>query len=343
LTIRNTATDRSGPSPSAASTDPNIWNHYWHSDRIASCLDGAGARNYDESVSAGWRAFFADLPARSRILDLCTGNGAVAILAAGTSLASAKAFDIVAVDQADIDPPAFLSRHQPELAIIAFRPGTRVEGLPFADHSFGVVVSQFGIEYSDLPVALIELGRVIAAGGRTRLVLHAAEGLVSADARKVIEDADFLLATVDLPGAARRCFVDVTAAERTANAGEAAHRQARESLDAFEAALAQTARRIPAATDSHMLRNCGAVLLDTFKRHARLEVDQLVAKAEEVRTNILHHRGRLQALVDAAVSRDDLGEIAERLRGAGAELVEQTELRGGPALIGYVVEGRFPS
>lgn len=344
MTVRSAPTNGSGPSLSAAaSTDPTIWNHYWHSDRIASCLDGAGARNYDESISAGWRAFFGGLPERSRILDLCTGNGAVAILAAETSLASAKAFEIVAVDQADIDPPAYLSRHQPELAIITFRPGTRVEALPFADDSFDVVVSQFGVEYSDLPVTLAELGRVIAPGGHTRLVLHAAEGQVSADARKVIADADFLLTTIDLPGVARRCFVAVTTAERTANAGEAAHREARESLAAFEAALEQTARRIPAAADSQMLRNCGSVLLDTFKRHARLEVEQLVAKAEEVRTNILHHRGRLQALVDAAVTRDDLGLIAETLRAEGAELVIPTELRNGPALIGYVVEGRFPA
>lgn len=327
----------------ATPTDPAIWNHYWHSDRIASCFDGAGARNYDESVTAGWRAFFGALPAGSRILDLCTGNGAIAILAAETSLGEAKAFDIVAVDQADIDPRAYLSRHQPELATIAFRPGTRVESLPFADRSIDAIVSQYGVEYSDLPRTLAEIGRVAAGGGRVRLVLHAAEGVVSADAGKVIEDADFLLTTIDLPGAARRCFVAVSAAERNEKAGEAAHREARDSLAAFEAALAETARRIPTAADPKMLRNGGAVLLDTFKRHARLEVDQLVAKAEEVRTGILHHRGRLQALLDAAVTRAELDGIAEALRGAGAERVTPTELRSGPALIGYVVEGSFPA
>jgi SAM-dependent methyltransferase len=327
----------------ATPTDPAIWNQYWHSDRIASCFDGAGARNYDESVTAGWRAFFGALPARSRILDLCTGNGAIAILAAEASLGQAKSFDIVAVDQADIDPRAYLSRHQPELATIAFRPGTRVESLPFADRSIDAVVSQYGVEYSDLARTLAEIGRVAAAGARVRLVLHAAEGVVSTDARKVIEDADFLLTAIDLPGAARRCFVAVCAAERNEKAGEAAHREARDSLAAFEAALAETARRLPTATDAKMLRNSGAVLLDTFKRHARLEVDQLVAKAEEVRTSILHHRGRLQALVDAAVTRAELDGIAEALRGARAEQVTATELRSGPALIGYVVEGSFPT
>jgi SAM-dependent methyltransferase len=343
LTAAGAPTDRPQPGPAvAAAPDLGIWNHYWQSDRIASCLDGAGARNYDDSVAAGWRAFFGTLPADCRILDLCTGNGAVAILAAETSLAEARAFDIVAVDQAEIDPPAYLTRHQAELSAIAFRPQTRVEALPFADRSFDAVVSQYGLEYSDLSRSLAELGRVIAGGGRVRLVLHAAEGVVSADAKRVIDEADFLLNEVDLPAAARRCFLAVTAAERTEDAGEDAHREARDSLASFEAALARTARRIPTAVDAAMLRNSGAVLLDTFKRHARLDVEQLVAKAEEVRTSILDHRGRLQALVDAAVTRDGAAAVADALIGLGAQAAQPSELHNGAALIGHVVEASFP-
>ena len=323
--------------------DRSIWNQYWQFDRIASCFDGAGVQNYDESVAGGWRLFFESLPEGTRILDLCTGNGAVALIAAEVNLSQRKRFEIAAVDQADIDPVAFVSRHRPALATIAFRPRTAVEELPFADDSFGAVVSQYGIEYSDLNRSLAELGRVAARGGRARLVLHAVEGVVSADAKRVIEETDFLLATIDLPGAARRCFEAVTRAERNADADEAAHRQARESLAAFETALMQAAHRIPAAADKTLLRNSGAVLLDTFKRRGRFDVEQLVAKADDVRTEILAHRGRLQALIDAAVTRAELRDIADRLGEAGAEPIEQSELRKGPALIGYVVEARFPA
>jgi hypothetical protein len=135
----------------------------------------------------------------------------------------------------------------------------------------------------------------------------------------------------------------VTSAERDPDADEAAHRRARASLSAFEAALAETARRIPAAMDKAMLRRCGAVLLDTFKRHGGLEVDQLIAKADEVRDEIVAHRGRLQALIDAAVTRSQVGDLAERLQAAGADQVEQSPLNQGPALIGHVLEARFPA
>jgi hypothetical protein len=78
-------------------------------------MDGAGQSNYDDRVAAGWRAFFHALPAGSRILDLCTGNGEVAVIAAEISSVHGKNFAITGIDLADIDPRRFVNR----LGIIA--------------------------------------------------------------------------------------------------------------------------------------------------------------------------------------------------------------------------------
>src|SRR5690349_363677 len=173
-----------------------VWDRYWQSDRIASCFDGAGASNYDDSVAAGWRDFFAGLPERVRVIDLCTGNGAIALMAAAVG----KAFEITAVDQADIDPPSYVSRHRQEMAAVQFVGGTEVEALPFPEASFDVAVSQYGLEYSDLSRAVPEMARVLAPGEQVRLVVHAAEGVVAANARKIIAETDFLLHDIDLLG-----------------------------------------------------------------------------------------------------------------------------------------------
>jgi SAM-dependent methyltransferase len=324
-------------------SDPAIWNRYWQYDRIASCFDDAGAHNYEGEIAAGWRAFFAGLPEHCRLLDLCTGNGAIAILAAETSLAGGKALDIVAVDQADIDPASFVSRHRRELETIAFHPATDVVALPFPDSSFEAVVSHYGLEYSDLSRSLGELARVAAPEARVRLVLHATEGVVRAGSERFVADADFLLETIDLPGTARRCFEALTVAERDPHASAEAHARARDGIGAFENALLQGAQHLLQAADKTMVRNCGAVLLDTFKRRAGLEPDQLVAKAEEVRCEIEAHRGRLQALIDAAVTREQLAQIADRLAELGAEWVETGELRQAGDHVGYIVEARFRS
>ncbi len=318
----------------------DIWSQYWHYDRIASCFDGAGAGNYDERVAAGWRAFFSGLPDGARILDLCTGNGAAALIAAEAGRGAAKGFEIVAVDQADIDPPAYVTRHAEDYVAIRFVPGTAVEALPFPDAGFGAVISQYGLEYSDLSRALPEAVRVIAPGGRLRLVVHAADGVVAADARKVIADADFLVDGIDLPGAAARCFDAVLAVERPQ--GTADRAKADEAFAAFQGALERTAGYVPRAHDKIMVRNTGAVLLDTFSRRGHFDLDQLLAKAQACRIEIEAHRGRLVALVEAALDEAGAEALAQRLRDAGAAEAGCTALDSGGGRIGHVIEARFP-
>lgn len=317
--------------------DGGIWNLYWHYDRIASCFDGAGAANYDDSIAGGWRAFFAGLPAGTRILDLCTGNGAAALIAAETGRAGAKGYEIEAVDQADIDPPSYVSRHAEDLAAIRFHGGTQAEALPFADACFGAVISQYGIEYSDLMRSLPEAMRVAAPGCRLRLVVHAADGAVAADARTVIAEADFLLTDIDLTGCAARCFEAVLAVERDPAPDAAARREADTCFAAFQEALARTARHIGQAHDREMFRNSGAVLLDTFKRRGHFELAQLLAKVGEVEAEILAHRGRLAALVEAALDEAGAEALAARLRAMGAPDAGCTGLGNASGLIGYVI------
>jgi SAM-dependent methyltransferase len=314
-------------------SDGGIWNLYWHFDRIASCFDGAGATNYEPCIADGWRAFFADLPADARILDLCTGNGAAALIAAENN----RAGEIVAVDGADIDPPAFVTRHAELYAAIHFRGGVEVEALPLPAGHFDAVISQYGIEYSDLSRSLPEAVRVLAPAGRIRFVVHAADGIVAAGARAVIADADLLLDEIDLTGCAARCFEDVIAVER--EGGDSG--QADGSFAAFQAALERTARSIGGAHDKTMYRNSGAVLLDTFQRRGHFDIGQLLAKAEEVRQEITAHRGRLVALVEAALDARGAEALADRLGAAGG-VAASRPLANADGLIAYIVAARFP-
>lgn len=313
--------------------DGGIWSQYWQYDRIASCFDDAGRSNYAGEIADGWRAFFADLPAGACILDLCTGNGAAALLAAEDK----RAARIVAVDQADIDPPAFVSRHAELYARIQFAGGTDVEALPFGDGGFDAVVSQYGIEYSDLSRSLPEAVRMVAPGGRLRFVLHAADGVVARDAKAVIGDADLLLEEIDLPGHAGRCFEAVLAVER--DGGDAA--LADRSFAAFQEALVRTARHVPQASDGTMFRNSGAVLLDSFQRRGQFDLEQLLGKTEQVRAEIAAHRGRLAALVESALDTKAAAALADRL-GALGSVAASRPLDSEAGLIGHVIAARFP-
>jgi SAM-dependent methyltransferase len=101
-----------------------------------------------------------ELPAHSKVLDVAAGSGAFSLLAA------AEGHDVTAVDFS----PLMLDL----LAERALREGLTVtrcvadgHDLPYADGSFDVVVSVFGlIFFDDVPRGLRELRRVTAGQGR---------------------------------------------------------------------------------------------------------------------------------------------------------------------------------
>lgn len=267
------------------------WDHYWHSDRIASCFDGAGASNYDDIVAAGWRDFLSSLPSEAALLDLCTGNGAVALIAAQMR-SRGYHFAVTGVDQAAIEPARYVSRLAPELERIRFLGGVAAEDIPFERASFDAVLSQYGIEYTDVDASLGEIARVLRAGGAARLVMHAAEGIVVKDSRIHIKDADYLLDELELPLKAMRCFEAVTAVERNPAAATADRELARQSADQFAEALRRGAEYVRLAADKDMVRNCVSVLYDTYSK--RGELGELLAKATEVRNGVEAHRARLR-------------------------------------------------
>ena len=313
-----------------------VWDRYWQCDRIASCFDGAGATNYDDSIAAGWRDFFAALPTGARIIDLCTGNGAIALIAA----AAGKDFSITAVDQADIDPPSFVTRHRDEIGKVRFLGRTEVEALPFPEDSFDVAISQYGLEYSEVPRTVSEIARVLGPGGRVRFVVHASDGIVAANARTVIAEADLLLGEIDLMGASRRCF-EACAAVEGGDVSEDAREKAKAAFQAFRSALQLTGAQIPKAADQMMFHNSGGVMLDAFQARGRVGYEAVFAKVDTVEGEILAHRGRLQALVDAAVDATGVEALCTQLRDAGTIDTHHAPLQSAGRLIGYVVSARF--
>jgi len=300
-------------------------------------MDGAGQSNYDERVAAGWRAFFRTLPEGARILDLCTGNGAVAIIAAEVSALHGKRFDITGIDLADIDPKRFVSRYGGIANEVTFVRKTSCERLPYADGGFDAIVSQFGVEYSDLDESLAEAARVMAPCARLRLFLHAREGTVVAQTKKAIADADFLLDKAKLCDRAAQCFRAVAAVERGDDSVEAVARADR-YFATFQSSLESVTRHLKRATDQAMIRNATAVLLHAYDHRHQVPTDALVAKAAELKDEIVAHRSRQRALVRAAVNKSRMEKLAAALAGMGMIDVTWHEARPGAEFLGYVVE-----
>ncbi len=131
-------------------------------DRLAS---------YGSAAEAARLVRFAGVKPRQRVLDVGTGSGLVAIVAAQSG-----------AEVTGVDPtPALLAKAVDNAAIAGVEATWRVgvaERLPFADGSFDIVLSQYAHMFSADPQrAAAEMLRVLRPGGRVAFAAWSPAGL----------------------------------------------------------------------------------------------------------------------------------------------------------------------
>ena len=170
---------------------PAQWTRYWQSGTVTT-FHGRFANNYDGVVRSYWHGIFDQLPGDARIIDLGTGNGAVALLAARYSHRRQRDFTISAVDFADIDPVRQLAgkaaaRHLPR---IRFLRRTRIERTTLPDSTLDLAMSQFGFEYAPADEAVAEVDRILKrCGGLFAAMIHHADSAIVRQAKDGIAQA----------------------------------------------------------------------------------------------------------------------------------------------------------
>ena len=151
------------------------WSRYWASGALTSMPEDFRA-NYDGELAAFWAERFSGLPESAALLDVCTGNGAIALLAARWAKEKGRdGLEISAIDAARIDP-AVIAARWPEAADlvpgIRFLPQSPLETLDLPAASFDMVSSQYGLEYCDLRLAVPRLVEVLKPGGLLVMLAH---------------------------------------------------------------------------------------------------------------------------------------------------------------------------
>lgn len=325
----NHPTDPSSEAAPAGNT--RAWDQYWRDGRLASC-GGAGGTNYQPAIIEGWRELFAQLPHSSRILDACTGNGAIARIAAEVAVARGVHFSIDAFDSAAIAPdkvPPGRGR-----GMISFRGHVTAENTPYAANRFDCVVAQYAIEYTELERSLVEMVRVSKSGARVRFVIHAKEGIVVAAARSQLNDVDRLFRTCDIFSSARRL-----AGLRANAAPEDGVRRA--ALDYRQEAqkLAQAAK---SAVEPEMYRDTCNVIAQALSLQVRIGSSPVLNKIAEVEASVKAHAARLAAMLHAARDQAQAQDIAAHAQALWGKPFQCTRvLNAQNALIGWAVASVF--
>jgi len=279
----------------------SAWDQYWQDGRLASC-GGEGGTNYQPAITEGWRRFFDALTDGAHVLDICTGNGAVARLAAEVASVRNLKVTIEAVDSATINP----TRLGLGADMIRFSSRTPAENLPFPDATFDVVVGQYAIEYTDLERTMAELRRVSRQTADIRFVTHAVSGIVVQEAKRQLADVERLTGTgiFESAEALVKSSTDLTATGLN------------DTRRNFQNALQALHDATTGAMDLTMYRNVGAVIAHAIQHLPQVGAAAVLAKIRETATSVRSHEARLssmsRAALDAAAA-EALRVLAERL------------------------------
>lgn len=276
------------------------WRHYWREHRLAACVPDNPETA--AAIEAHWTGFFLALSAGERVLDIATGNGVLLVWGARAAREAGRELTWTGIDLADIDPARFLPEHRADLAAARFIGKTAAESLPFADGSFDVVVSQYGLEYADLEPALSEAWRVLAPGGQLHWLAHGADSVVVAQGRAMLSDIDLLLGAQG-PIAAMQTYIRARARRRKLN------RATRELTEALRSAEAHCAANPPATLVRQL---CGGIL-DTANRFEKYRPADAERWLNENLKRLRAQRQRTRDLLASCLSRRRLAQVERTL------------------------------
>lgn len=155
------------------------WSNYWQSGAQTS-LPQDFKHNYDGEIYDKWTQVVDDLASGSQVTDVCTGNGAVALLLAEIALKQNKRLKITAIDISQINTKSIHQNNPAEQTkMIEFISNSPIEQLDsMLTEKQDAIVSQFGLEYSDVSVTAKTFTRCLKPNARLSFIAHSHDSAV---------------------------------------------------------------------------------------------------------------------------------------------------------------------
>ncbi len=284
------------------------WSSYWSEGNVTS-LPNLFADNYGGDVLRFWNEAFAALEGNSRVLDICTGNGAIAYLVRNHADHRAIRCEIHAIDVAEIQP-ANPERGETTLNEIQFHSGVAVEATNFRSDCFDLVAGQFALEYCNVADAVKELSRIIRKDGALILMMHHADSVTAQRTRYFIDIADVFLKEPTIFYRLRK-YAEQHIGQKRINARKAP--QKRQQLLTSLTEADNISSRFPG-------NRFVSITLDNIKHLVnRIHSDPLI-RMEEIREferAVQHHLIRIRDQRDASFDNERMSELESLLRANG--------------------------
>ncbi|MEP1871226.1 MAG: class I SAM-dependent methyltransferase [Paraglaciecola sp.] len=296
----------------------DYWSQYWKQGHLTSFGEEIKG-NYQGLLADTWKTYFKSTGDTASILDIGTGNGALLALARDVYKNSC----LVGIDSAT------LSITQ-ELAVdskITFYSNIKAESLPFDDAKFDVGVSQFGIEYSNLFLAIPELSRVLKSGAKFQFVLHDNQSSIVKPNNLILEAAHELNAQEGVLTRMERMIQEIGLHGDSSTGAEIERVKLNQSLEGLVARNRQGiwGTNFPAFLKYVMSKNWGA--------ERRLEMLSLFKK------ELLGQVERLTDLIDASLTESKYQQLTDLCADSSLEISEFALLNENDNIIARKVNG----
>lgn len=304
------------------------WETYYRGGNIATYPTGPDG-GYDLEVRDAWVDFFSLLPNGARILDVGTGNGVVAMIAAETARARGLTWEIHATDLARIDPLRDVPDGAKRLAGITFHAGVATEHLPFEPESLDAVSGHYALEYTDIAAALAAIHRALKPGGSAQFIIHHADSVLLQSAGLTLRESDMALVETEV---FRRLHRLVTMDRIVPGETDAATEELRAAIRTLKQRMEQS--RITGT--GHVLD----VVLDAIQKLlvARKEMSPAAVglEVDRAESEMQGSVDRLNDLIRHARSQQDMEALEREAAVAGFSLVEYFPLyHAGSNLLGW--------
>ena len=292
------------------------WNDYWSQGHKTS-FGSAFTNCYEGVIKATWLQYFKTLKSNSKVLDLCTGNASL-LRIAKSCLNEDNNIHFTGVDYADINTSDGFAK----LSNINLMFNVNIEQLPFEADSFDYVISNFGIEYSNLNKSLAEASRVLIIGGKVELVCHCHDSTIIKSNADELAMLNLMLSEGNVLDNLKALIKALVIREKNKLQASASEQ------DSYQAAC-QSAEKF-----RHKLNDKIAIIDNSFTKALHESeflafLKYLLSKQCQDKETTLRafknsmqaHNSRLSAMINAALSMNQLTSVSELLKENGLSLL----------------------
>ena len=303
--------------------DASQWSEYWRKGTITT-FHKQFEDNYDGEIREFWFDILAGLKAGTRVVDLATGNGALIQLLLDFSQQEQLPLSIDGVDFADIKPRL---KENP-LATVCIHANTEIEKTGLLADSFDLIISQYGLEYADLPPALAEIRRLAKMGAKLALIVHTEGSQLIRQGKETLVQIDFVARQANIPPIVKALLERLAVLRRRG--------QSRFEQDPrAEKQRAKLNRKLQAIIDfsdtqedpgflSYLIDNCMGVFQSAAARE--MTTGQKLAVLNGVEAETRAYRKRMEDLITAALSTERLAALKTLIFEAGFEIEMDKDL-----------------